>query len=237
MLHKCNLHVCNTCCRARRIASMSTENARSTSDASTSGRRLPRAQRESQLIACAQKLFASKGYQGTAIEDIARAAGVTRPMVYNYFGDKDGIYLACVKNARSQFELCMLEAVSRANSARERLQAGFDAYFSFVEQQGAAWDVLFGGGAAIAGPAEQHARDLRFATVDKIALLLEQNLPNGYPAHKLQAFGHTVSGAAEQLAKWWRHNPQISRHEVVTTLMAICWTGLDTLSQIDTPAQ
>uniref|UniRef100_UPI00037A42DC TetR/AcrR family transcriptional regulator n=1 Tax=Solimonas variicoloris TaxID=254408 RepID=UPI00037A42DC len=55
--------------------------------------RVPRAFREEQLLDVAQALFAKQGYQGTSIEDIAAAAGVTRPMVYNYFESKDGIYL------------------------------------------------------------------------------------------------------------------------------------------------
>lgn len=193
-------------------------------------RRLPRAQRQAQLIAHAEQLFATKGYQGTSIEDIARAAGVTRPMVYNCFGDKDGIYLACLKNARTQLEQHMLSAVAQASTAQSRLRAGFDAYFAFVEDQGAAWDVLFGGGAAIAGPAEAQARDLRFNTVNKIAVLLQQDLGAHYPASALQAFGHVVSGAAEQLAKWWRQHPQAPRSEVVDTLMAVCWTGLERLA-------
>ena len=124
----------------------------------------------------------------------------------------------------------MLSAVAQASTAQSRLRAGFDAYFAFVEDQGAAWDVLFGGGAAIAGPAEAQARDLRFNTVNKIAVLLQQDLGAHYPASALQAFGHVVSGAAEQLAKWWRQHPQAPRSEVVDTLMAVCWTGLERLA-------
>jgi len=53
--------------------------------------------RERQLLEVAQRMFVERGYQGTAMEDIAKAAGVTRPVVYKLFGNKDGIYLACLK--------------------------------------------------------------------------------------------------------------------------------------------
>ena len=56
--------------------------------------RVPRAVRERQLLDIAEKLFTLHGYEGTSIEDVARAAGVTRPVVYEHHGDKDGLYIA-----------------------------------------------------------------------------------------------------------------------------------------------
>lgn len=200
--------------------------------APTAGSRMPRAKREAQMVRVAQALFAERGYQGASIEDIASAAGVTRPMVYNYFGSKDGIYLACLRQARGEFVARMVQAVAGAQTPRDRLAAGLDAYFAFVEDQGSAWDVLFGGGAAVAGPAETQARAMRFETVEKIALLLGDDLQQAATADQLHAFAHQVSGAAEQLAKWWRVNPQVPRATVVDYQMAMCWTGLEQLARL-----
>lgn len=191
--------------------------------------RLPRADRRRQLIDVALDSFARKGYQGTTIEDIAAAAGVTRPIVYNCFGSKDGIYLTCLSEARQQLEQRILQAVAAAGDARGRVEAGIDAYFRFVAEQADAWDVLFGGGAAIAGTAERTARELRFRTVDQIAALLQRELPATSPA-ELNVLAHAVSGAAEQVAKWWRSNPKTARAVVVQRVMRLLWGGLEALT-------
>ena len=201
----------------------------------TAGTRLPRAARRQQLIDVAQDSFARKGYQGTTIENIAAAAGVTRPIVYNCFGSKDGIYLACLSAARQQLEQRILEAVAEARDTHGRVEAGIDAYFRFVAEQADAWDVLFGGGAAIAGTAERTARELRFRTVDQIAGLLQRELPDT-PSAELDVLAHAVSGAAEQVAKWWRCNPATPRPEVVQRVMRLLWAGLEALTLRHQPA-
>lgn len=188
--------------------------------------RLSRAQREAQLIAVAQTLFAQKGYQGTAMEDIAQSAGVSRPIVYKHFGSKDGIYLASLADARRQLEAQMLQAVAAQTSPEQRLAAGLRAYFAFVQAQGDAWDILFGGGAAVAGTAEAEARELRFRTVERIALLLQFDLGNRVPPERIRAFAHLISGGAEQLAKWWRQNPGLTVEDLVQAQMALSWGGL-----------
>ncbi|MGB1558801.1 MAG: TetR/AcrR family transcriptional regulator [Oceanococcaceae bacterium] len=191
-----------------------------------SPRRLSRTQREAQLIAVAQSLFAQKGYQGTAMEDIASGAGVTRPILYKHFGSKDGIYLASLAQAREQLESQMLQAVAAQNSPQQRLAAGLRAYFEFVQAQGDAWEILFGGGAAVAGTAEAEARELRFRTVERIALLLQFDLGNTLPPERIRAFAHLISGGAEQLAKWWRQNPGLRVDDLVQAQMALSWGGL-----------
>ncbi|MGJ8670276.1 MAG: TetR/AcrR family transcriptional regulator [Oceanococcus sp.] len=196
-------------------------------DPATRPRRLSRAKREAQLICVAQSLFSQKGYQGTAIADIASSAGVTRPMVYNYFGSKDGIYLASLSAARQQLEKRMLTAVAAKKVPRERLAAGLRAYFEFVDDQGAAWDILFGGGAAVAGPAEAKARELRFMNVERIAMLLRADLGPAPTEQQIFAFAHLISGGAEQLAKWWRQNPDVLLDDLVEHQMALIWPSLE----------
>ena len=54
-------------------------------------RRLSRAERQEQLLTVADRLFVAQGYEYTSIEDICRAAGVTRPVVYDHYGSKEGL--------------------------------------------------------------------------------------------------------------------------------------------------
>jgi AcrR family transcriptional regulator len=190
--------------------------------------RVPRGVREEQLLEVAERVFADRGYQGASIEDIARAAGVTRPIVYDHFGSKEGIYLACVRRARAELERGIGEAAGASEDPGEQLWAGINAYFEFVERHGRAWDVLFGQGAAVAGPAAEEVTRQRFATVSGIADLLAPFVSN-VDAQTIEALAHALSGSGEQLAKWWRKNPHLSREQVAGFHMAFAWIGLERL--------
>jgi AcrR family transcriptional regulator len=204
-------------------------------DQSVSGHphgRVPRALREEQLLEKAEKVFAMQGYQGTSIEDIARAAGVTRPVVYDHFGSKENIYLACVRRARDELERLFDEAAATSDSPRDRLWSGINAYLEFVERHGRAWDVLFGQGGAVTGSAGEELLRQRFATVDRIAELFRSfasSVTSRVDETAIQAFAHALSGSGEQLAKWWRQNPQLTREQVAGFHMAFVWVGLQQL--------
>ena len=190
--------------------------------------RVPRAVREQQLLDVAKELFARKGYQGTSIEDIARGAGVTRPIVYDHFESKDSLYLACVRGARNELERMFTEAAGATEDPGEQLWGGINAYFEFIERDTASWDVLFGTGTAVAGPAAEEVTQLRFATVRRIGELIAPAVPHVDP-QSVEALAHALSGSGEQLARWWRQNPHLSREQVAGYHMAFAWLGLQQL--------
>lgn len=189
--------------------------------------RVPRAVREQQLLDIAEEQFAERGYGEASVEEIARLAGVSRPIVYDHFGDKQGIYLACLRRAREELEEMIAAATATAESPREMLERGTDAYFEFVERRDRRWAVLFGG-VELAGSAAAEVARLRFATVERIRGLLEAIAP-GVDAVAMDAFAHAVSGSAEQVAKWWRANPELSREQVVAQQVAFAWGGISLL--------
>ena len=181
--------------------------------------------RERQLLEVAQRMFVERGYQGTAMEDIARAAGVTRPVVYKLFGNKDGIYLACLKKAREVLNSYIIERALEGNGLQGRLRGGIEGYFSFVEFERDAFRFLYDSGAAVAGPAAQAAGQLRFDTVNRIAFLLD-DLKGVMPEEEIVATAHALSGAGEQLAKWWLTQPALPKATVVNTMFNLLWAGL-----------
>lgn len=190
--------------------------------------RVPRAVREQQLQAVALALFAERGYQGTSIEDIRLAAGISRPVFYDHFGSKDDVYLACLRQAREQLDASIDAAVDEHDEPGRQLWLGINAYLQFVGHNTAAWEVLFGGGAAIVGPAAEEARRLRFATVNRMAALMQRVVPEFEP-RMVEALAHALSGAGEQLAKWWRATPGLELDEVARFHMAFAWFGLERL--------
>ena len=187
---------------------------------------VPRAVREGQLLDVAEELFSRHGYSDTSIEQIARAAGVSRPIVYEHFGSKDGIYLACLIRARAELEAAMFEAAASTEDLSERLWRGIDAWFGFIEDHPKRWGVLFGG-VAVSGPAAEEARRLRFRTVEAIAVAIGASVPDA-PYEQVEAFAHCLSGAGEQLTRWWLERG-ISRRRAVDYLHQFAWAGLSQL--------
>lgn len=181
--------------------------------------------RERQLLEVAQRMFVERGYQGTAMEDIARAAGVTRPVVYKLFGNKDGIYLACLNKAREVLNSYIIEYAMKGQGLEGRLKGGIEGYFSFVENERDTFRFLYDSGAAVAGPAAEAASKLRFDTVARIALLI-QDLKNVVSDEEIIATAHALSGAGEQLAKWWLTQAGVPKAKVVNTMFNLLWAGL-----------
>ena len=91
------------------------------------------------LLSGATGLFASKGYAATTVREIVERAGVTKPVLYYYFGSKEGIYLDLMREPFSKFAALVEEALLPAASARERLfRLCLRAYDIFVENLDAA---------------------------------------------------------------------------------------------------
>src|SRR5579875_1667097 len=157
-------------------------------------RRLARADRRTQLLDVADELFSARGIQATSMEDIAEQAGVTKPVVYDHFGSKDGLLAAIITRAGNQLAETVLEAVSSADSAEDALASGVRAYFRFIAARGRGWTTLIAGtagtssvadGAGGAGAGNQAVRALekvREQQSDLIAHLIREDIPDCEPA-------------------------------------------------------
>jgi AcrR family transcriptional regulator len=196
---------------------------------SATRRRLAPEVRRAQLIAAAEDVFVRLGYQGTAVEDIAAAAGVTRTLIYKYFADKDEIYLECLRAARDELDTAVVTAAGGADGPEAKLRAGLGAYFDFVRDRGSTWDVLFGGGAAVAGRVAEAAAEHRYQTAEVIGGLVHGAAPQ-VDAEAASAYAHVISGAAEQIAKWWRRHPDVPAELMVERMMDALWVGLRTIA-------
>lgn len=193
--------------------------------------RVPRALRERQLLEVAEEVFARVGYQGASLEDVAREAGVTRQYLNKLFGNKEALYLACHRRARDQLD-GLLTAVADgfpADPTRrevlDRLRAGAEAYFTFVRDHGRGWDVLFGPGTAVAGPAVAEVDRMRDHTTDILSDLVRRSSSSVDPM-SVRLFAQALSGAGDHIARWWRANPGISMDDVVERFVALFWEGV-----------
>ena len=86
--------------------------------------RVPRAVRERQIVELAEGLFSERGYQGASMEELARRAGVTKPIIYELFGNKDGLFRACLERSAGRLAQQVADAVRAEVEPEARLRAG-----------------------------------------------------------------------------------------------------------------
>lgn len=96
------------------------------------------------ILKGALKLFAFKGYDATSVREICEAAGITKPTLYHFYGSKEGVYLALVEGALSEFRLKVGEELGRPGTTEERLKRVARAYFESASRRPDLTRFLFG---------------------------------------------------------------------------------------------
>ena len=106
--------------------------------------RLPAEQRRRQLLDVALDVFAERGFHSTSMDEVALAAGVTKPVLYQHFPSKRALYVELLEDVGSQLLARLTSATDRASTGRQRVEEGFGAYFGFVDENRSAFRLLFG---------------------------------------------------------------------------------------------
>jgi AcrR family transcriptional regulator len=165
-------------------------------------RRLPRAEREQQTLDVAQALFARDGYAAVTMDDVAAAVGVTKPLLYNYFGNKERLYLACLGRTADALICGLTDAFTRAADPGEGLRDAVRAFFAFVEADRSSWQVLYDETLPAGGAIAEHIDAYREQATALVGAALTQLDPAPEPA-LIPGMAHALLGAVESLSRWW----------------------------------
>ena len=190
--------------------------------------RLPAARRRRQLLDVSLELFAARGYHTTSMNDIAEAAGVTKPVLYQHFRSKRELYLELLEDVGGRLRDVIGKATSEAPNPREQVQAGFLAYFTFVSDQRTAFQLLFGGGSR---------RDVEFADAVRDGRAVDRREHRsadrrGRPRpDQRRLLAHGIVGLAEGTSRHWVANGLTgSPAELADHVAALAWAGLRGIS-------
>jgi AcrR family transcriptional regulator len=192
--------------------------------------RLPREVRMEQTLAVAHDLFARRGYATVTMDEVAAAVGVTKPLLYNYFGNKERLYLACMEPAGDALLAAVVGAVDNSATPVEALRTGIHAFFEFVDRDRGAWRVLFDETLPVEGGIARRVGEYRTRMTDLVARSLLEQIP---PAHSVQveAVSTALLGAAEALGRWWLRTEALSAAEAAELLVRTVEPGLRALVQ------
>ncbi|SDQ82237.1 TetR/AcrR family transcriptional regulator [Actinopolyspora saharensis] len=192
----------------------------------SSGRkRMSRAEREQQILRTAEEVFATRGYQAASMDDIAQRVGLSKPMLYEYFGSKDGLLLACLERAKRELLECTSAAAAGASDPEQLLHDGLLAFFRFGEEHARSWALLRNESAVPGTGLDTELEAVRRQQVDFTANMLRSSLP-ATEESRLEAFAEAIIGACERMALWRESRPEVTPEKVTEHLMALIWPSL-----------
>jgi AcrR family transcriptional regulator len=191
--------------------------------------RLSKADRMEQALVAAHTLFAERGFAAVTMDEVAAEVGVTKPLLYNYFGNKEQLYIACMKRSGDALVTMILETVGDASSPSEALNDGLRAFFAFLDADRAAWAVLFDETLPHSGELADRVAEYRGRLIELVSESLLAQLPakrRTAARIEVEALSTALLGAAEALARWWLHSEATTAGEAAELLIATVEPGL-----------
>jgi AcrR family transcriptional regulator len=182
-----------------------------------------------QTLSAAHGLFAERGYAAVKMDEIASSVGVTKPLLYNYFGNKEQLYIACMERAGDSLTATVAAAVGASASPGDALGAGVRAFFAFLDSDRAAWAVLFDETLPRGGEVFERVADYRGRIVELVSGSMLAQLPQerrDAARVETEALSAALLGAAEALARWWLRTEEIGAAAAAELLISTIEPGL-----------
>jgi AcrR family transcriptional regulator len=186
-------------------------------------KRLPVAERRALIVEAAGRLFGERGYDDARLDDIAEAAGVTKPIVYRHFDGKRALYLSLLDRHRQDLD-SFAGAIPAEGDLEQRLRAVLEVWIDYVETHSYAWKMLFrdtgGGDEVMAFRRDVHARARAV-----LAQIIRSLADGSIPRREIEPLAELMSMGMGSLVLWWIENRGISRRAVVDAIARV-WLGV-----------
>ena len=198
---------------------------------------MPRSLREQLILRVAGQVFAEGGYERASMDRIAALAGVSKPMLYAYFGSKEGLYLAYIERTGGELVQRLVTADRSAGTGPQppRLRAVINEFLAFVQEHSDGWTVLFRELNARQPLAEQVGQ-LRAEVVDEVRRMLESDEEpswDGLRPPASEGVAEAIVGAGEALANWWLKKPEVPRQDVANWYVGLARAAISTATVSD----
>jgi AcrR family transcriptional regulator len=193
--------------------------------------RLPGPARRRQLLETALPIFARVGYHDAAMNDIADAAGVTKPVLYQHFGSKRELFLAVVAEVAAGMRSAVRQATSAADGPRRQVEQGFAAWFQWVDQHRDGFHVLFSHDVLRDPEIAQEAATAQRQFADGISELI---VVEGLSDERQRLLAYGIVGLGEATCRrWLAKEIDLDAHELAAQVSALVWSGLRGLRAAD----
>jgi AcrR family transcriptional regulator len=186
--------------------------------------RLPAAERRAQLLDVALRVFGERGFHDTSMNDIAEAAGVTKPVLYQHFGSKRALFLEVLREVGGRLRDAVGKATAAATTPHQQVERGFRAYFTWVADQRSGFDVLFAGETRRDGEFVAEALKVETDIADVIAELI---VVEGLDEERRRLLAYAIVGLAETTSRHWLSNDvDLDAEQLAQQCADLAWAGL-----------
>jgi AcrR family transcriptional regulator len=179
--------------------------------------RMARAQREELILDAAQEAFAELDFRSVSMDAIAERSGVTKALLYQYFGSKDRLYELCVERARARLFDELERRVDEAGAGWEKLTAFVEHYFDYLEANRETSWLMYGEASRAV------VDDMRERNAESIARIFTDaaeeagRVPDPV---RIEVLAHGLVGAGEQVGRWWVGRTDVSKEDAVDRFMS-----------------
>jgi AcrR family transcriptional regulator len=189
-----------------------------------SSKRLTASARRAQLIEVGRALFAERGFEATSVEEIADRAKVSKPIVYEHFGGKEGLYAVIVDREMETVVRRIAEAIE-TGSPRERLERAALAFLTYVEENPDGFAVLSRDAPVTARGGEMWSllNEVASRVGDVFAAEFRKA---GYDRKAAPIYAHALVGMVTFVGQWWTETRKPPVETVGKHLVALAWMGL-----------
>jgi AcrR family transcriptional regulator len=178
-------------------------------------------ERREQLVLVGRALFAEKGFDGTSIEEIAARAKVSKPVVYEHFGGKEGLYAVVVDREMSALLDRLTRVLSAGQHPRELVEQAALALLTYIEEEADGFRILSRD--STSGAFSSLLNDL----ANQVEYVLVREFgQRGIPTKHAAMYAQMLVGMVALTGMWWLEEGKPSREEVAAHLVNLGWNGL-----------
>ncbi|WP_202616301.1 MULTISPECIES: TetR/AcrR family transcriptional regulator [unclassified Actinomyces] len=191
--------------------------------------RMSASERREQLITVARSLFAKKGFEATSIEEIANRAKVSKPVVYEHFGGKEGLYAVIVDRELTAIYTTITRALESSSSASVIVERAALALLTYIEESSDGFRILSSN--SFHATADNHGSDTYSTLLADVAIQVSGLLATHFSAHGINPrtaplYAQMLVGIVAMPSQWWLDNPAMSKEEVAAHMVNLAWNGL-----------
>ena len=189
--------------------------------------RMSGSERREQLLAVGRTIFAEKGFDASSIEEIAQRADVSKPIVYEHFGGKEGLY-AVIVDREIHSLLNRITGSLIADHPRQMLEQAASSFLTYIEEEPEGFGIMVRDRPAVStsGSFGSLLGDIA-AQVEYV--LVEQFKERGYDPKLAPLYSRALVGMVALVGQWWLEAKKPKREVVVAHLANLAWNGLSHL--------
>jgi AcrR family transcriptional regulator len=195
--------------------------------------RLSKDERRTRILDAAAQVFADRGYEPATLDEIAEAAGISKPVIYDHFSSKKELHISLIESHGQALLEFMAERVGRADNPADALAAGLGALLEFVERDPYAWRLLFQEPSATDVEIVEAHRENQSRTTAAIAGFAAAQpfevLPDDPVGRDvaLELIAQMIKMSGAGVVTWWYEHRDVGREELLEMLMNTLWVGLE----------